>query len=416
MDIVARLRGRARAVLAGMAAEHGRPGDSDLAQVAVRPARAPGRGDLVVDIGRPRRDGRDATGRVAASSLAEALAAMPEVEAAEVAGPDLVGVTLSHDGLMAALAACLEQGEAFGRGAPSGPVALALAPARRPGPGPSLGRARAAVVADALARILAFTGHAVLSPPEGSDPGASVDLGGIGLGASFGGALPEDWPGDVPAILVHEAEQGVAHLTRAASSAERLAVAPCRLSRPGARGDAPLAEALALAEGAALRFAMLARAPGQALNLDPRRAADASHANPYFDIRYAHARARGVLRQAAVAMPDLDLAPAALARARLPGLSHPGERALLRAVALYPDRVASAAGARDPSRVLVFLAELARAVHGQWKTSKDQPQLRFVNEEQRDLTKARLGLVTAAARVLHSGLGVLGVSAPEEMR
>ena len=420
MDIVARVRTGTRAILVRMATEGAWPDDSDLMRVSVRPAVTPGRGDLVIDAGRLRGTGGLATDRVALSRLAEALAATPEVGAAEVAGPGSVDVTLSLDGLTASLADCLKQGGDFGRGAPTDPVAVALAPARRPGlAGPSLGRARAAAVADALSRLLALAGRIVLLPPDADDPAASADFGRIGVGTRCDARLPDDWPGGDPAILVHEAEQGVAHLTRAAAAADRVAVAPCRLSTPGASGgrrDAALGDALALAEGAALRFAMLARMPGQALNLDPRRAADASHANPFFDIRYAHARARGVLRRAATAMPDLDLAPAALARVPLLCLSDPGERAILRSIALYPDRIASAAASRDPSRVAVFLAELARAVHGQWKTSKDQPQLRFVNEEQRDLTKARLGLVTAAALVLHSGLAVLGVSAPEEMR
>ena len=40
----------------------------------------------------------------------------------------------------------------------------------------------------------------------------------------------------------------------------------------------------------------------------------------------------------------------------------------------------------------------------------------FVNEEQRNLTCARLALVVSLTAVLASGLGILGVSAPEEMR
>ena len=415
MDIVATVRTRARAILAGMPAEGGWPGGADPTPVLVLPAVGPGRGDLVVNPGHLWGGTASTAGRAVASRLAEALADLPEVGAAEVAGPGLVNVTLSPQGLTASLAACLGMGGDFGRGARAAPVAIGLAPGRD-GDRVGLGRARAAVVADALARILAVAGHAVVMAPV---PRAPADLDRIGAGAQVGAGLPHGWPGGDPAILVHEAEQGAPRLPWALASAERVAVAPCRLSLPGltfGQGDALLGDALDRADGPSLCFAMLARAPRQALDLDPRTAADASHAGPVFDVRYAHARARGILRQAAAAMPDLDLAPAALAQVPLLGLSHAGERALLRGVALYPDRIAAAAALRDPSRLVVFLAELARAVHGQWKASKDQPQLRFVNEEQRDLTKARLGLVTAAALVLHSGLGVLGVSAPDEMR
>ena len=415
MDIVATVRTGTSAILAKMAAEGGWLGGADPTRVSVLPAVGPGRGDLVVNPGHLRGGAAPATARALASRLAEALAALPEVGIAEVAGPGFVHVTLSLQGLTGSLAACLQEGGDFGRGVRASPVAVALAPGRG-GDRVGLGRARAAVVADALSRILAFAGHAVVLAPV---PATATDLGRIGVGPQVGAGLPDACLDGESAILVHEAEQGVVHLPQALASAERVAVAPCRLSMAGAsrgRFDALLGDALDFAEGPALRFAMLARAPGQALELDPGVAADASHAGPLFDVCYAHARARSILRQGAAAMRDLDLAPATLARVPLLCLSQAGERALLRAIALYPDRIAAAASLRDPSRLVMFLAELARAVHGQWKTSKDQPQLRFVNEEQRDLTKARLGLVTAAALVLHSGLGVLGVSAPDEMR
>ncbi|MGH6840557.1 MAG: DALR anticodon-binding domain-containing protein, partial [Methylocella sp.] len=51
-----------------------------------------------------------------------------------------------------------------------------------------------------------------------------------------------------------------------------------------------------------------------------------------------------------------------------------------------------------------------------WTSGKDRPQLRFLNEKRTDLTSARLALITALLTVLASGLGILGVNAPEEMR
>jgi arginyl-tRNA synthetase len=44
------------------------------------------------------------------------------------------------------------------------------------------------------------------------------------------------------------------------------------------------------------------------------------------------------------------------------------------------------------------------------------PHLRFVNDRSRELTNARIALVFAMTIILTSGLGLLGVSAPEEMR
>jgi arginyl-tRNA synthetase len=62
------------------------------------------------------------------------------------------------------------------------------------------------------------------------------------------------------------------------------------------------------------------------------------------------------------------------------------------------------------------LYEIAASLHGFWNKGKDLPQLRFVNATDRKSTWARLALVEAVRSVLADGLGLLGVSAPDEMR
>jgi arginyl-tRNA synthetase len=54
--------------------------------------------------------------------------------------------------------------------------------------------------------------------------------------------------------------------------------------------------------------------------------------------------------------------------------------------------------------------------HALWNKGKDSPQLRFVNQSDQDSTAARLALVSALKSVLASGLSILGVTAPDEMR
>jgi arginyl-tRNA synthetase len=97
-------------------------------------------------------------------------------------------------------------------------------------------------------------------------------------------------------------------------------------------------------------------------------------------------------------------------------LDDEGEISLIRLLAHFPRTVEAAALSHEPHRIAFYLHELAASLHGHWTRGKDRPQLRFLNEEQTDLTIARLALVTAVATVLASGLGILGVSAPEEMR
>ena len=88
----------------------------------------------------------------------------------------------------------------------------------------------------------------------------------------------------------------------------------------------------------------------------------------------------------------------------------------MRLVAQYPRIVEQAAQAREPHRVAFYLNDLAAEFHAHWNRGKDSPELRFVNLNSRHLSEARLALVTALRNVLASGLALIGVSAPLEMR
>ncbi len=166
----------------------------------------------------------------------------------------------------------------------------------------------------------------------------------------------------------------------------------------------------------AVRFMMLFRKNDAALDFDLAKVIERSKDNPVFYVQYAHARARSVLRLGRVAFPDRPLDAASLAGADMSLLTDEGEIGLVRMIAQFPRLIESAALAHEPHRIAFYLYELASAFHAHWNRGKDQPQLRFVNETARDLTYARLALVTASTIVIGTGLGILGVSAPDEMR
>jgi arginyl-tRNA synthetase len=166
----------------------------------------------------------------------------------------------------------------------------------------------------------------------------------------------------------------------------------------------------------AVRFMMLFRKNDAPLEFDLAKVIEQSKDNPVFYVQYAHARTKSVFRQARAAFPDMDLSAAALARADLARLTDEGETALIRLIAQYPRTIEAAAFSHEPHRVAFYLHDLAALFHSHWNRGKDQPQLRFVNEEERDLSSARLALVFCLTSVLASGLNVLGVNAPDEMR
>jgi arginyl-tRNA synthetase len=166
----------------------------------------------------------------------------------------------------------------------------------------------------------------------------------------------------------------------------------------------------------AVRFMMLYRKNDAPLDFDLAKVIEQSKDNAVFYVQYAHARAKSVLRQALAAFPDLDTSLQALAAARLDLLTDEGETQLARTIAQYPRVIEAAAAAHEPHRVAFYLHDLSSVFHTHWNRGKDQPQLRFVNASERDLTSARVALVLSLTVVLGSGLKLLGVSAPDEMR
>ena len=170
----------------------------------------------------------------------------------------------------------------------------------------------------------------------------------------------------------------------------------------------------------AVRFDMLYRKNDAVLDFDLAKVIEHSRENPVFYVQYGHARAESVFRNARVDIPGLPETPEAragfLAKASFDRLTDPGELAILRRLALYPRMVEAAAAAHEPHRIAFYLYELASEFHAHWTRGKDLPHLRFIIQNDPQTTMARLALVQGIATVLASGLAMLGVEAPQEMR
>jgi arginyl-tRNA synthetase len=170
----------------------------------------------------------------------------------------------------------------------------------------------------------------------------------------------------------------------------------------------------------AVRFMMLYRKNDAPLDFDLAKVIEQSRDNPVFYVQYGHARGQSVFRNAREVLPDLPqdsvARAAALATAPLGRLDDAAELALIKRLALYPRVLDAASGAHEPHRIAFYLYELASEFHAQWTRGKDLPHLRFIIQNDPQLTKARLALVQGVVAVLASGLALLGVEAPEEMR
>ncbi|PVE25202.1 arginine--tRNA ligase [Microvirga sp. KLBC 81] len=166
----------------------------------------------------------------------------------------------------------------------------------------------------------------------------------------------------------------------------------------------------------AVRFMMIFRKNDAPLDFDLAKVVEQSKDNPVFYVQYAHARCASIFRQAAEAYPGEDFSAMQLEKADFTILSDESETDLIHRIAQFPRVVEAAAEAHEPHRVAFYLYDLASAFHSLWNKGKDLPQLRFVNLTDKDSTKARLALVHALKGVLASGLAILGVTAPDEMR
>ncbi len=166
----------------------------------------------------------------------------------------------------------------------------------------------------------------------------------------------------------------------------------------------------------AVRFMMLFRKSDAPLDFDFQKVTEQSKDNPVFYVQYAHARTASVFNQAREQLPALDLSAAALAKAPLECLTDEGELGLIRRIAQWPRVVEGAADSHEPHRLAFYLHDLASDLHAHWNRGKDLPQLRFVNVDDSLSSHARLAMVRAVASVLASGLAILGVKAPDEMR
>jgi arginyl-tRNA synthetase len=170
----------------------------------------------------------------------------------------------------------------------------------------------------------------------------------------------------------------------------------------------------------AVRFMMLYRKNDASLDFDLAKVIEQSKDNPVFYVQYGHARAQSVFRNAAELLPDLptdaESRTGYLSRAKLARLDDDGELSMLRKLALYPRLLEQAALAHEPHRVAFYLYELASEFHAQWTRGTAAPHLRFIIQDDPELTAARLALVQGFVCVLASGLALLGVEAPSEMR
>lgn len=151
------------------------------------------------------------------------------------------------------------------------------------------------------------------------------------------------------------------------------------------------------------RYFFIMRSMDSHLNFDLSLAKKESDENPVFYNQYAHARICSILRNAQMEKND-----SRLKNADLSLLRHESELELMKKLAEFPSIVEKAAQQFEPHRIPNYLVELSEAFHKFYHECQ-------VLVDDRNLRMARLALCDSVRIVLHNGLSIIGVSAPDQM-
>ncbi|WP_375606654.1 MULTISPECIES: arginine--tRNA ligase [unclassified Bartonella] len=164
-----------------------------------------------------------------------------------------------------------------------------------------------------------------------------------------------------------------------------------------------------------VRFMMLYRKCEAPLDFDFAKVTEQSKDNPIFYVQYASARCHSVFRQAQEALHIKSFSNDTLIT-YLHRLTDDHEILLIRKLSEYPRIIEQAVVHKEPHRLAFYLYDLASSFHTHWNKGSENLNLRFIQPDDKELSFARLGLIQAVINILSSGLTIIGVEAPIEMR
>jgi len=163
-----------------------------------------------------------------------------------------------------------------------------------------------------------------------------------------------------------------------------------------------------------IRFMMLYRKNEAPLEFDFQKVTEQSKDNPVFYVQYAHARISSVLRKLDEHKLKFNLSDFKECKFNLLNSDH--ELDLIKKILDWNSVIITSVNLYEPHRIAYYLYELASSFHSLWNQGKVDKNLKFINEEDLDVTYARLSLIIATQKTIKSGLDLLGVSAPNEMQ
>ena len=87
---------------------------------------------------------------------------------------------------------------------------------------------------------------------------------------------------------------------------------------------------------------------------------------------------------------------------------------MIKKIAEWPKCIESSTNKLEPHRIPTYLFELAALFHSYWNLGKDNPEKRFINNDNK-ITDDKLIFLKVISNVIKSGMNIVGVSVPEKM-
>ncbi|XVN40304.1 MAG: arginine--tRNA ligase [Rickettsia endosymbiont of Argas persicus] len=163
-----------------------------------------------------------------------------------------------------------------------------------------------------------------------------------------------------------------------------------------------------------IRFMMLTRENNKTLDFDLVKVKEQSKENPIFYVQYAHVRTFSILSKAMETIPQ-SYNSFETGKYDLSLLSSEEEIEIIKLLASWTKTLETAAKYFEPHRVAFYLINLASKFHSLWNFGKENNDYRFIIENNKELTTARLALAKAIQKIIASGLEVIGVEPMQKM-
>ena len=158
----------------------------------------------------------------------------------------------------------------------------------------------------------------------------------------------------------------------------------------------------------ATRFIMLNRNSDVELDFDFDNVIEKSKENPLYYVQYCYARIASVFRNlkkdisSDIEVKEFDF-------------EYSNEEInILKKISEWPKCVDSASNKLEPHRIPVYLYELASEFHSYWNLGKQNPEKRFINEQNK-ISPDKIVFLKVISIVIKSGLDIVGVKAPIKM-